>query len=166
MDGCRLTLIFTLEIHKKESDRPQAVVLSFLRATHGGRRASAKVKVCKLTFRPRSSQLRSSVLSICCDSKGKKDCYQSKGKAMVQIPVSQPQFCLNFSVPFQSLSKFSFLFSHSKCAQISALILQLHTLRAVVSPGQTLCKALKQSNVQNHSYFDSVTSFIFLYGIK
>ena len=72
MDGCRLTLIFTLEIHKKESDRPQAVVLSFLRATHGSRRASAKVKVCKLTFRPRSSQLRSSVLSICCDSKGKK----------------------------------------------------------------------------------------------
>ena len=60
------------EIRKKESDGPQVVVLSFLRATHGGRRASAKVKVCKLTFRPRSSRLCSSVLSICCDSKGKK----------------------------------------------------------------------------------------------
>ena len=35
-----------------------------------------------------------------------------------------------------------------------------------ISPGRTLCKALKQSNVQNHSYFDSVINFIFLYGIK
>ena len=77
-----LTLISRLEIRKKESGRPQAVDLSFLRATRGGRRESAKSKILQ------------------------------------------------------------------------------------ISPGRTLCKALKQSNVQNHSYFDSVINFIFLYGIK
>ena len=52
-----LTLISRLKIRKEESGRPQAVVLSFLRATHDGRRASAKVKFCKFLQAGRSARL-------------------------------------------------------------------------------------------------------------
>lgn len=52
-----LTLISRLEIRKKESGRPQAVDLSFLRATRRGRRESAKVKFCKFLQAGRSARL-------------------------------------------------------------------------------------------------------------
>ena len=52
-----LTLISRLEIRKKESGRTQAVDLSFLRATRGGRRESAKVKFCKFLQAGRSARL-------------------------------------------------------------------------------------------------------------
>ena len=52
-----LTLISRLEIRKKESGRPQAVDLSFLRATRRGRRESAKVKFCKFLQGGRSARL-------------------------------------------------------------------------------------------------------------
>lgn len=52
-----LTLISRLEIRKKESGRTQAVDLSFLRATRGGRRERAKVKFCKFLQAGRSARL-------------------------------------------------------------------------------------------------------------